>query len=151
MRYEDASATDFNADQALAPSLNANGDVDVILAGQYGPATGNAITGTGTVSGIVGADLVGAGASITAIQGAGGTDTTFSSGKLQVAGEHGVLTIDAEGNYSYVRNQGSPNGVSDVFTYTLAGRDGDTDLATLTINIGKTPLAIQANAARVVQ
>ena len=31
--------------------LNANGDVDVILAGNYGPATGNAITGTGTISG----------------------------------------------------------------------------------------------------
>ena len=152
MRYEDASATDsFMADQAATPStLNANGDVDVILAGNYGPATGNAITGTGTISGIAGADMVASGASITAIQGAGGTDTSFSAGKLQVAGEHGVLTIDAQGNYSYVRNQGSPNGVSDVFTYTLAGRDGDTDLATLTINIGKTPLVVQANAVQVV-
>src|SRR3990170_2569210 len=150
MRYEDASATG-SADQAATPStLSALNDADVMLAGNYGPATGNAITGTGTISGIAGADMIGAGASITAIQGAGGTDTSFSAGKLSVAGQYGVLTIDAEGNYSYVRNQGSPNGVSDVFSYTLSGADGATDMATLTINIGKTPLAVQANAVQVV-
>ena len=114
MRYEDASEMgSFTADQAEAQAtLTARNDVDVILAGNYGPATGNTITGSGTISGSAGADMIAAGASITAIQGAGGTDTSFSGGKLQVAGEHGVLTIDAQGNYSYARNQGSPNGVS---------------------------------------
>ena len=151
MRYEDASGTDFTADQAEAPStLIARNDVDVILAGQYGPATGNAISGAGTISGSAGADLLVAGASITAIQGAGGTDTTFSGGQLQVAGQYGLLTINAQGAYSYVRNQGTPDGVSDVFTYTLASRDGDSDVATLAINIGKTATIVQANAVQVV-
>ena len=152
MRYEDASEMgSFTADQAEAQAtLTARNDVDVILAGNYGPATGNTITGSGTISGSAGADMIAAGASITAIQGAGGTDTSFSGGKLQVAGEHGVLTIDAQGNYSYVRNQGSPNGVSDVFSYTLASRDGGSDVANLTINIGKTPTVVQANAVQVV-
>jgi VCBS repeat-containing protein len=153
MRYEDASGTDsFSAnDAAQSSTLSAHNDADVILAGHFGPATGNTITGTGTVSGSAGADLIAAGhAHITAIQGAGGTDTTFSGGHLQIAGQYGVLTIDAEGNYSYVRNHGTPEGVSDVFNYTLSADDGATDMATLTINIGKTPLVIQANAVQVV-
>ena len=79
MRYEDASWIDSStANQAAGPSdLSALNDADVILAGHYGPATGNAITGTGTISGIAGADMIGAGASVTAIQGAGGIDTSF--------------------------------------------------------------------------
>ncbi|HMI41393.1 MAG TPA: DUF5801 repeats-in-toxin domain-containing protein, partial [Sphingomicrobium sp.] len=131
--------------------MSAHNDADVILAGKFGPATGNAITGAGTVSGSAGADSIASGhASITAIQGAGGTDTTFSGGHLQIAGQYGVLTMDAQGDYSYVRNHGTPNGVSDVFNYTLSASDGATDVATLTINIGKTPTVIQANAVQVV-
>ena len=153
MRHEDVSGTDsFTANQADAPSiLNANNDVDVILAGHYGPATGNAISGAGTISGSAGADLIAAGqASITAIQGAGGTDTSFSGGKLQIAGEYGVLTINAQGAYSYVRSQGTSDGVSDVFTYTLSSRDGGSDIAQLTIDIGKTATVVQANAVQIV-
>ena len=117
MRYEDASLTgSFSADNAAEFSgPSARNDADVILAGHYGPATGNTINGTGTISGSAGADLIGAGhASVTAIQGAGGTDTTFSSGNLQIAGQYGVLTMNAQGGYSYVRNHGTPDGVSDV-------------------------------------
>ena len=153
MRYEDASGTGlFTASQADAPSiLNANNDVDVILAGQYSPATGNAISGAGTVRGSAGADIIAAGqASITAIQGAGGTDTSFSGGNLQVAGQYGVLTINAQGAYSYARNQGTPDGVSDVFSYTLSGRDGSSDVAQLTIDIGKATTVVRTNAAHIV-
>jgi VCBS repeat-containing protein len=151
MRYEDASTETATASQADAPSiLNANNDVDVIPAGHYGPATGNAISGAGTISGSAGADMVDGEASITAIQGAGGTDTSFSGGSLQVAGQYGVLTINAQGAYSYVRNQGTPDGVSDIFSYTLSSRDGGRDIAQLTIDIGKTATVVRANAFQVV-
>ena len=134
MRYEDASGTDsFTANQAAQSStLSAHNDADVILAGQLWPGDGQRDHRRGHDQRIGRRrhDRVPA-ASITAIQGAGGTDTSFSGGKLQIAGQYGVLTIDAQGNYSYVRNQGTPNGVSDVFTYTLAGRDGATDIANL--------------------
>jgi VCBS repeat-containing protein len=55
-----------------------------------------------------------------------------------IAGEYGVLTIGANGAYSYVA-YGDPAsvGAADVFTYTLA--DGTlSDTATLTINIADT-------------
>ncbi|WP_445157446.1 retention module-containing protein [Halomonas sp. E14] len=64
------------------------------------------------------------------------------SGMVQVNGQYGVLTIAADGTYSYARNAGTPGGVSDSFTYTLTDADGDSDTATLTIAIGNAPVAI---------
>ena len=74
------------------------------------------------------------------MQGAGGTASP-SSGSAQVAGQYGVLTIDPQGNFNYVRNGGTPDGVEDVFGYTLADRDGSTSSSTLTIQIGQTQSA----------
>ncbi len=51
------------------------------------------------------------------------------------AGLYGVLTLNADGSYSYVRNADAPGEVSDVFTYTITDGDGDTDTATLTITL----------------
>jgi hypothetical protein len=51
----------------------------------------------------------------------------------QIHGAHGDLTIDAQGNYSYVRTGGS--GV-DIFTYTIQDGDGDVSTATLDILVG---------------
>ncbi len=51
------------------------------------------------------------------------------------AGQYGVLTLNADGSYSYVRNANAPGKVSDVFTYTITDGDGDTDTATLTITL----------------
>ncbi|PMR70458.1 hypothetical protein CR158_18585 [Halomonas heilongjiangensis] len=65
-----------------------------------------------------------------------------ASGTVEVAGEYGVLTIAADGSYSYVRNAGTPGGVSDVFTYTLTDADGDSDTATLTIAIADAGVSI---------
>src|SRR4029079_15453558 len=66
-------------------------------------ATGNVRTGVGTTSGAAGHDTVGADdASLTAVSGAHGSDSTFdSAGNLVVQGQYGTLTIDAEGNYTY--------------------------------------------------
>ena len=141
MRYEDASG----AFQASGPI--ANDDADTLSAGQK-LATGNVITGEGTQYGAAGADVA-AGAQVTAIAGKGGEDSSFSGGKLSVAGEHGRLTVDADGNYSYQANANVEN-VRDRFTYTLADNAGNSDTAALIVEIGKTPAVIKANAQQIV-
>ena len=142
MRYEDASG----AFQASGPI--ANDDADTLSAGQREPATGNLITGEGTQYGSSGADSA-AGGHITAIAGKGGEDSSFAAGKLSVAGEHGRLTVDAEGNYSYQAN-GNVENVRDRFTYTLADNAGNSDTAALIVEIGKTPAVIKADATQIV-
>ena len=115
MRYDDAS----QASSANAEPI-ARADTEVLPQGSFGPATGNAISGAGTTSGANGADSVGAGpASIAAVQGAGGA-TGQAAGSFHALGQYGVLSMDAQGNFSYVRNPGTPDGVQDVFSYTLA-------------------------------
>ncbi|MGA0585079.1 MAG: Ig-like domain-containing protein, partial [Castellaniella sp.] len=115
-------------------------DVDSVAAGQFTAETGNVITGAGTAGGTANADVQGAdGAHVSAIKSeysSATTSTPDGSGNLVIAGQYGVLTIGADGEYSYVRNTGTPGGVNDVFTYTLSDGDTDTDTATLTINIG---------------
>ena len=135
MRYEDQSQTGSSIGQS-PDGPQAHNDYDVIPAGAHAPATGDVITGLGTVSGTAGADSLGTGnAVIVSISGASGTDDTLSAGHFDIAGEYGVLRIDAHGNYTYTRNAGSPEGVADVFTYTLADKSGAQDTAQLTIRI----------------
>ncbi|WP_309602557.1 DUF5801 repeats-in-toxin domain-containing protein, partial [Sphingomonas sp.] len=133
MRYEDSSQTGSG-------QVDARNDADHLAARDYGSATGNVISGTGTITGSTGLDMVENGSGrITAIDGAGGSDSSFSGGKLSVAGQYGTLSIDARGNYSYDRDAGTPAGVSDTFHYTLANKAGATDTARLVINIGDLP------------
>ena len=142
MRYEDASQTGSG-------QVDARNDADHMAARDYGTATGNVISGTGTITGAAGLDMVDAGqGQITAIDGAGGSDTSFSGGKLSVHGQYGTLSIDARGNYSYDRDAGTPAGVTDTFHYTLANKAGATNSARLVINIGEQPKL--ADATRVV-
>src|SRR5262249_8483366 len=119
----------------------ARNDTDSLAAGNFGPETGNVITGVGTTSGATGKDTVGAdNAHVTAIASnnvPANTDGTPDGGNnFQVAGQYGTLTINEDGSYSYTRNAGTPGGVSDQFTYTLTDGDGDPSQATLTISIG---------------
>ena len=112
-------------------------DVDSVAAGQTGPATGNVLTGVDVATGndanttdgekdTAGAD----GVTVTAVTGvAAGTVGQAT------AGQYGVLTLNADGSYSYVRNANAPGKVSDVFTYTITDGDGDTDTAKLTITL----------------
>lgn len=103
-------------------------DADSIAAGEYGPATGNVIT---DAEGDGGADTQGAdGAAVTAVSG-----TAAGTVGGTTAGQYGVLTLNADGSYSYTRNPGTPGGVTDVFSYTITDGDGDPSTATLTINI----------------
>nr|WP_294846917.1 tandem-95 repeat protein [uncultured Sphingomonas sp.] len=119
-------------------------DTDSVAAGEFGPVTGNVITDASpgdAGDSDNGADTVGAdNATLTSVSGAGGSDSSFDeAGNLVVHGQYGVLTIDAAGNYSYVRDANSPGGVNDVFNYTLTDGDGDTSSSTLTISIADLP------------
>ena len=135
MRYEDASqaAADHNAPVARP-------DVDALPAGSYGPATGNALTGQRTATGASGADSSAGPATIIAVQGAGGQGV-MANGAYQVSGQYGALSIDTHGNFNYVRNPGTPDGVRDVFQYTLADASGTNASATLTIDIAQVAAA----------
>jgi T1SS-143 domain-containing protein len=135
MRYDDASQAGSMANDDHSPV--ARPDVDALAPNNFGPATGNVITGAGTTTGPSGADSVGdAPGLIVAVQGAGGPASN-ADGSFQANGQFGVLSMDAQGNFNYVRNAGTPDGVQDVFNYTLADRDGQTSSTTLAFDIAK--------------
>ncbi len=98
-------------------------------------ATGNVITGTDTTSS--GADIQGADTAkvIGASSTTGGDQSADTNGDTTVAGKYGVLTIAADGSYTYTRSDGKPLSDTDTFTYTLEDADGDKSTATLTISI----------------
>jgi VCBS repeat-containing protein len=146
MRYEDASQSGSSNNENPV----ARDDSDALAAGARGPATGNVISGADTQTGALGADLGADGARIVSISGAQGSDASFAGGKLAVGGEFGRLSIDAEGNYSYLANKNAPENSRDVFTYKLADAKGHSDSAALTIEIGKSPAVVQANAQQVI-
>jgi len=126
----------------------AKNDTDALVSGSNGPESGNVITGAGTTSGALGADLSGADApaTISALSGAGGTDSTPGDG-LSIAGSYGSLNIDSAGNYTYSRTPGSQDNVNDVFAYTLMDSDGDLSSASLTISIPTGPSFIVGSPA----
>ena len=113
----------------------ANDDVDSIAAGGD-TADGNVITGADTLTDGGGDDN--AGADVPAvISGLSGSQTSDSdaSGGFVAQGAYGKLTMQTDGSYVYERDDGAPGNAQDIFTYTLKDFDGDTDTATLTINI----------------
>ncbi|GGB86266.1 hypothetical protein GCM10011494_00710 [Novosphingobium endophyticum] len=119
----------------------ARADSDTVPAGDFAAQSGNVLTGEGTTSGAAGVDTQGAdGASITGIH--AGTSGEFSGTDSAVAGQYGMLTVSADGSYSYVRTPGTPGAVTDVFTYRLADGDGDVSTATLTISVDNSAPAI---------
>ncbi|RJF93455.1 beta strand repeat-containing protein [Sphingomonas cavernae] len=137
--------TDSDGDSATSPLVikivddapTARGDSDSVAGGTFGPATGNVITGAGTTGGPAGADTQGAdGATVTSV----GNGTSSVGAGTAIVGQYGVLTLNADGSYSYVRNPHTPGGVTDSFTYTLTDGDGDTSTAKLDILIGNAPM-----------
>ncbi len=70
-----------------------------------------------------------------------------------VTGDHGVLTIKSNGSWSYEVNEGEDAGQTETFTYKLTQPDGDSDTATLNIQLleaGSPVYDVQADAAAVV-
>ncbi|MFL6743940.1 MAG: DUF5801 repeats-in-toxin domain-containing protein, partial [Sphingomicrobium sp.] len=141
------SVTDNDGDVATATLRidiiddvpTARPDTDSIASGQFGPATGNVITDASAGDagdGDTGADTVGAdNAHISAVSSANVPANSDGTAPFVVNGQYGVLTLQADGSYSYTRNAGTPGGVNDVFNYTLTDGDGDTSSTTLTISI----------------
>ncbi len=121
---------------------SAEDDTDSIAAGEYGPVTGNVVTDA-EANGDNGADTVGADgfASITNLvsDNIPANSDADPAGGFVVQGEYGVLTVQANGDYSYTRDPNTRGGVEDSFTYTFQDGDGDEASATLTISIGNAP------------
>ena len=145
------TVVDSDGDEAHASLLihvlddvpTARDDADLVEAGTYGPETGNVISGDGTTTGAAGADTPGADdALVTSVSNADGQSAASDEGPMVIEGEYGTLTIEANGDYTYVRNPGTPGGVSDAFTYTLTDGDDDNSTAILTINIGDSPAVV---------
>ncbi|MEO6113881.1 MAG: hypothetical protein ABIP07_05490, partial [Sphingomicrobium sp.] len=98
MRYEDSSQSGTFSSENQGQDPVARDDMDTLAAGARTPAIGNVITGEGTQFGAASSDLSAADSQVTAIAGAGGQDSNFSGGKLQIGGEFGKLSVDAAGN-----------------------------------------------------
>ena len=123
----------------------ANADTDTVAAAQMTPATGNVLTGVDATGGDANttdgvADVPGADGPVTVsavvATTAGGTEQTVSAGTATVVtGSHGVLTLNADGSYSYQPNAPVATEQKDVFTYTIKDSDGDTAETTLTITL----------------
>ncbi|MGX7876836.1 beta strand repeat-containing protein [Mesorhizobium sp. ORM6] len=113
----------------------ANADTNSVAAGSHAEITGNVITGAGEAAGD--ADVKGAdGASVTSASGVNAAQTVTAGGTT-IQGAYGVLTLHADGSYTYDRGTNTPGGVTDTFHYTLTDGDGDTSSTTLKIAIGQ--------------
>ncbi|TGT67591.1 hypothetical protein EN802_28950, partial [bacterium M00.F.Ca.ET.159.01.1.1] len=111
----------------------AKADTDAAQSGET--VTGNVEAGTST-HGTGAADTAGA----DGIASIAWTGAVTSNGVMTVTGAHGVLTVFANGDYSYQATPNAPTG-TDVFHYTITDGDGDTSPATLTIDVtGSQPL-----------
>ena len=139
------SLTDSDGDSVSSTlSINIVDDVadarnDADSVGTGTATDGNVITGLGTIggSGGAGADTRGAdGAVVSDIASnnpGGGAPAVVTAGGVSINGQYGVLTIAADGQYSYTRTSDSDG--TDTFTYTLKDGDNDSDTATLTITL----------------
>uniref|UniRef100_UPI0012DFABA7 choice-of-anchor K domain-containing protein n=1 Tax=Aeromonas jandaei TaxID=650 RepID=UPI0012DFABA7 len=93
-----------------------------------------------TTGNVLANDLAGADSGLSVIgYGVGSSSTTYTNGAgIQVVGLYGVLTILANGAYTYqVTKNGSqiPADAREVFSYSVRDGDGDTTNSTLTISV----------------
>ncbi|MCE8031288.1 retention module-containing protein [Halomonas daqingensis] len=111
----------------------ANNDLALVRLGRF-EKSGNVMAND-----VEGAD----GAEVTHVQ-FGDQLVALENGVATINGVHGVLTIYANGDFTYVRGE-TPNHQGlflDKFTYTLTDGDGDTDTATLTVKGFDSPVGI---------
>jgi T1SS-143 domain-containing protein len=90
------------------------------------------VTGNVTVNDTVGADSPGY--TVKSVTFAGVTYAVPVSGNINVTGAYGVLTIGADGSYSYDVSTPSVGG-TDVFAYKILDRDGDSATANLSLTV----------------
>lgn len=131
--FRDASG---NVVKTIYTNENASNSFDLIV---------KLVEGSGyelpqTTGNVLNNDLAGADGGLTVIgYGAGNNATTYSNGAgSQVVGLYGVLTILANGAYTYqVTKNGSqiPADAREVFSYSVRDGDGDTTNSMLTISV----------------
>ncbi|TPL69277.1 Ig-like domain-containing protein, partial [Mesorhizobium sp. B2-3-15] len=109
----------------------ASADIGNVPSGSHAAINGDVFVND--VFGADGKDTAGGVVGVTAGTTAGGADANVGT---QIHGDYGMLTLNADGTYTYTRNAGSPGGVNDVFTYTIKDGDGDLSHTTLTISVG---------------
>ncbi|WOI25590.1 VCBS domain-containing protein [Cobetia amphilecti] len=115
----------------------ANADTRSIGENRNAAVVGNVVDGTSATADTLGADAV----TVTAVI-AGTEAAPVSDGAAAViTGEHGELTLAADGSYSYqsarddLQYLAAGESVTDVYTYEITDADGDTATTTLTITI----------------
>lgn len=155
IQWDDGSrelAIDAASDMVLLGYQLFEGDVEAIDAGP--PAAQDdeaAIENGGTVSSVAGnvldndSDPDGGPLGVTAVNGEGSAVGT------EVEGEHGILILEADGNYRYEADSaalaalGEGESVTDSFTYAVADGNGGTDEAVLTVTLSDGDAAPQVS------
>ncbi|MBZ9672603.1 beta strand repeat-containing protein, partial [Mesorhizobium sp. ES1-3] len=127
----DISAPGTLSVQIIDDVPTANADVGNVPSGSNAALNGDVFVND--VFGADGEDAAGGVVGVAKGTTVGGADANVGT---QVHGDYGMLTLNADGTYTYVRDAGSLGGVNDVFTYTIKDGDGDLSHTTLTISIG---------------
>ncbi|WP_336957775.1 beta strand repeat-containing protein [Sphingobium aquiterrae] len=141
--------TDSDGDVSPADSIDVTVQDDAPIAA---PDSGAVIEGATLVvaadAGVLANDKAGADGFAPGVVGvAAGTDASNPvSGNVgnAIAGDHGTLTLNADGSYRYVATANAITAdAQDVFVYTI--RDADGDLATTTLTINLTNVVLNAD------
>ncbi len=84
---------------------------------------------------VFGADgKIAGGGVVGVIAGSSGASSMAGVG-TDIQGQYGKLHLNADGSYTYTRDNGDPLTAADKFTYTIKDGDGDSSTAVLTIDI----------------
>ncbi|MBR9798493.1 MAG: type I secretion C-terminal target domain-containing protein, partial [Gammaproteobacteria bacterium] len=115
----------------------ANADTRSIGENRNAAVVGNVVDGTSATADTLGADAV----TVTAVIAGAETAPVSDGAAAVITGEHGELTLAADGSYSYqsarddLQYLAAGESVTDVYTYVITDADGDTATTTLTITI----------------
>ena len=130
--------TDNDGDEATATltiTIVDDGPVAADDVGQVGAGSNATITGDVLANDVPGADNYATDGAVSSF----GNDSGTAAPGSALQGEYGVLTINPDGSYTYIREPNTPGGVEESFTYTIVDQDGSTSSATLVIEIADAP------------
>ncbi|MES2699117.1 MAG: Ig-like domain-containing protein, partial [Pseudomonadota bacterium] len=133
-----ADADGDSASATLRVAIVDDGPIGVDDAGTVPAASHDPINGNVLANDISGADNFPVNAGVTGFSNAGGS--ALPGATLQ--GTYGVLKLNADGSYSYTRDDNTPGGRSESFDYKIVDQDGTVSDATLVITIEDSPTDI---------
>ncbi|MEL1249641.1 beta strand repeat-containing protein, partial [Aurantiacibacter gilvus] len=133
--FFEATVVDTDGDVATASlqvilvddSPIAADDIGIVPAGTHAPIEGNVLDND-----VSGADDFPVDGGVTGFSNQGGSAEPGTA----LQGEYGVLTLNSDGSYTYVRDVNTPGGVEESFDYSVVDQDGSTSSATLLIQVG---------------